>query len=322
LRTRTFHFKNVWCDRRPKLVVLTYHRILPYFDDNPLDTFISEKTFIRQIDFVERNYPVISLSEAMDQCRRGEAKRPIQVVLTFDDGYRDSYEVAFPILRRKGLPATFFIVTDYVGKKEFMWDWNVNAILCRDDSIKKVPLGEEVLASHEGETRTAFANRVIDHMKALDIEKNREVLAFLRGATRNGSAAGSAPAGFMTWDEIRELAGSGMEVGAHSRSHRSLSRIPAQEARYEIRTSKGIIEENINGICAHFSFPFGGRQDCNSQLIDSAREMGFRSCLLNLLGYNHIAPDTFTLKRVIVTETTQMGVLLGYLDFDGALPDV
>ena len=111
------HAYNAHFDRSPKLLVLVYHRVLEQIQPNPLDTKVTLRTFKNQLDGLLRRYPVISLDEAIRQCRSGEIKAPIQAVVTFDDGYADNYEIAFPILREKGVCASFFLVTDYIEKK-------------------------------------------------------------------------------------------------------------------------------------------------------------------------------------------------------------
>ena len=119
------HYKNTLIDNRPKLLILTHHRVLPEIARDPLKTVVKLETFIRQIDRLALKYPVISLKEAVGQCRIAQAKHQVQIALTFDDGYWDNYEIVFPILKKKGLPATFFLATDYIDGKALFSDRRV-----------------------------------------------------------------------------------------------------------------------------------------------------------------------------------------------------
>jgi peptidoglycan/xylan/chitin deacetylase (PgdA/CDA1 family) len=114
------HWKNLLTDHQAKLLILTYHRVLPEVADDPLRIAVRSATFSRHVEALSKRFPVISLSDALEQCRTGCLKAQTQVVLTFDDGYWDNYEIAFPVLKGMGLPAVFFLPTESVkGRAEF-----------------------------------------------------------------------------------------------------------------------------------------------------------------------------------------------------------
>jgi peptidoglycan/xylan/chitin deacetylase (PgdA/CDA1 family) len=103
----------------------------------------------------------------------------------------------------------------------------------------------------------------------------------------------------------------GMEIGSHSSSHSSLSGLSIADAREEIERSKEKIEINLKSPCDHFAFPFGSRADYNQSLLDYVKEAGFKSCSLNIHGYNHLRKNVFCFKRIIMEETTNIACLLG-----------
>src|SRR3989338_11230454 len=117
------HFKNLYLDSSPKLIVLVYHHVLPNASYDPFDMTISFETFVSQITAVSKKYPIISLNEAVNQIKAGNFHRDIQVVLTFDDGYLDSYEIVFPYLKKRNIPAIFFLSTHTIEKEHFItWE--------------------------------------------------------------------------------------------------------------------------------------------------------------------------------------------------------
>lgn len=309
---RINHWKNTLVDWSPKLLVLVYHRILPEVTFNPLDTIVSVRTFRQQLDFLGSKYPIIPLKGAIVQCRSSGKKADVQVVLTFDDGYSDSYEVAFPILREKGMPATFFVVTNYISSDRPVWDWEIVTLLNTCKEITEVEVEGAVLRQKKNERWISFAGRVLERIKSADMETVKKVVEILKRQSRDYPRLHSLEDGVcMRWEQVRTMRRNGMEIGSHSLSHRSLARIPLEEAITEITKSKQIIEDNTQGHCAHFAFPFGSETDYSEVLVEHVRRAGFETCLLNIHGYNHLREDAFCFKRIIMTESTDLAYLLG-----------
>lgn len=309
-RRRTRHWLRSLVDRRPKVVLLVYHRVLPDIRFNPIDTIVSVRAFERQLDEMLRRYPIVSLSTALGK-RVDEGPQPgIQIVLTFDDGYWDSYEIVFPLLRRKGVPGLFSVVTGYIGIEQPVWDWEVIRTILARPRITGVEVEGDVVSAHHGEPRRGFALRVIQRMKTAPMGAVESAIQRLRQHAGGGLSLADGADRCMTWDELRIMAQGGMEIAGHGVSHRSLARIGLEDAVGEIRGCKEAIERQI-GPCAHFALPFGSAVDYNAEVIDAVRSAGFRRCLLNIHGYNHLGTDAFCLKRIIATENTNVSCLLG-----------
>lgn len=314
VRRNTLHFKNLFFDRQPKLLILTYHRALPEVRLNPLNTIVSLKAFKRQIDGLAKRFPIISLGDAVNQSGSGLIKDKIQVVLTFDDGYRDNYEIVFPILRKKGLPAVFFVPTNYAGSNMPVWDWEIVVRLLTDERGAKdlIESGRFLLGDNTGGSKRLAAFRILEAMKSFDTASRDEIVGFLRQASEARlNTYDFKSEGCMDWPEIKKMSAAGMEIGSHGLTHRPLARIPLEAAIDEIVNSKAAIEKETDKPCIHFSFPFGSRKDYNQILIDRVRQAGFRSCLINIHGYNYMSPESFCLKRIIMEESTNLNRLLG-----------
>ena len=305
------HWKNAVGDPSAKLVILLYHRVLPDATCNPLDTIVSVETFTRQLEAVARRYPVVSLEDALTTRRVGQRPGRVRVALTFDDGYWDNYDIVCPILKRKGWTATFFLPTRYIGGRRPLWDWEVVRGLTQCADIKDVPVGAARVRRAPHEAPLAFAYRVMDAMKAASLETMQGALDVLRQRARSRWPQEHFYDRCLTWDEARAMAEGGMEIGAHSVSHRSLARLPLDDALAEIRESKQAIEAHVPGPCRHFAFPFGSRNDYTPRLIEAVHAAGFQTSLLNIHGYNRLGRGVMDFKRIIMTETTNPGHLLG-----------
>ncbi len=283
----TGHCKNVLIDRKPKLLILAYHHVKPEISFDPIYATVTVKTFIRQIEALAARYSVISLTDAVELCRYGGGKAGTRAVLTFDDGYHDIFEHAFPELKKRGLPATIFLPTDYIDKSAPLWDAEVIAVVTRDKG-------------------RPFMLKLLNRMKGMSKEEIASVISSLKD-----SRAFREDNKCVSWDDVKTMGRSGVEAGSHSASHRSLAQIPIEEAMDEIKNSKESIELNTGMPCRHFAFPFGISSDYNEILTDCVKETGFLSSLTNIHGYNYLPGDPFCLKRVIAEESTDMRCLLG-----------
>lgn len=279
---------------------------MPSVSFNPFRTIVSVKTFEMQLEAVAEKYSIVPLRDVAERRVRPTGD---QFVITFDDGYRDNYELAFPILEKRGLSATFFVVTGSIGMERPLWDWELATRLCAGTDVNEVEMGDVVFHRKTNELCHSFAKRVIKHLRSASLEELEQVLEGLRN--RPDHSKGSEPTVCMTWGQVRTLDRKGMEIGAHGVTHRSLSGLAHADAIHEIVESKRAVEENINGPCRHFAFPFGSTQDYNEGLLRAVGETGFQTCMLNVHGYNHILEETSCFKRIIMTEMTDVQHLLG-----------
>ena len=308
LKRRITHWKNLLTDPQPKLLIIVYHRVSREIKRNPLNTVLPLEVFMKQLNGLATKYPVISLSDAALQCKERMPKAATQLLLTFDDGYQDNYEIVYPILKQKGWPAAFFIIPGYIGENKPLWDWEFSAILNSNATVQSIKMADTLIHQGKKEPRLSFIFRVLERMKSADVNLREKVLASLREQSKKNIAHEDI---CMSWEQLGRMRNDGMEIGAHSISHRSLARIPLAEAIYEIRKSKKVIEDNLKEECAHFAFPFGSKSDYTQELIDEVKKTGFHTCLLNIHGYNHIMADTFCFKRIIMDASTDLRYLFG-----------
>lgn len=311
LKRTAGHVYNLITDRSPKILILAYHRVTPVLAPGPLNNTVSLQAFKKQIFALAREFPVISLSEAVNQYASGSAKAKIQLVLTFDDGYSDNYELVFPFLRMNGFPAAFFLITEYVNSGGPLWDLQIINILKSSPSLRSIQVGNRLIRQGVIEPRPSFIFRVLDQMKSITFSGRQDIIRSLGIKSNNRNESDYAQDRCLTWEEARKMSDAGMEIGSHGLSHRSLAMIPFSEAREEIKESKEIIGRIIEKPCDHFSFPFGGKQDYNQALINYVREAGYKTCLLNIHGYNRIKKDGFCFKRIIMEEKTNVAHMLG-----------
>jgi peptidoglycan/xylan/chitin deacetylase (PgdA/CDA1 family) len=210
--------------------ILYYHSI----SDAPIRSSVSPAAFAEQMEHLRENgYRVLSLADVVRHITTRTAFAEKCVALTLDDGFKDNYQEAFPILQRAGFPATLFLAASYIG-------------------TERLPTL----------TRTDFVPRPL------------------------------------TWDEVREMHASGIEVGSHTLTHPMLSRVPLDVARREISASKRVIEEALSAPVRFFCYPRG---DFTPDVTRLVREAGYLAACTTIPGVNDSAADLFALRRTYVS---------------------
>jgi peptidoglycan/xylan/chitin deacetylase (PgdA/CDA1 family) len=149
-------FYFFWLVPRYSVPILMYHNI----GNEKGSFFVAPENFTKQMEYINKNgYEVITLDELVTSIKNKKPLKRNKVVITFDDGYRDNFQYAYPVLRRLGFPATVFLITDFIGRnsmgteKEFL-NWNEVIAMSKN----KISFG--------GHTKTHFYLGVIKDEKA------------------------------------------------------------------------------------------------------------------------------------------------------------
>ncbi len=226
------------------------------------------------------------------------------VVVTVDDGYRDLYNVAFPVFRAHGVPAMIYITTGFVDGAVWFW-WDQLSHL-----FATAPAGETELA-YAGEvfrldltsemSRQATWNRVADRCRFLPDDRKHALIETL-AAHLGVSLPLRPPTPYeaVTWTEVREMRQAGIEFGGHTVTHPILTRISLDEAREEISASKQRLQDILGEPISWFCYPQGGPADY-SQAI--AAEVGAAGYTGSYLAYQPVVqkPTAMTMPRYCVT---------------------
>jgi peptidoglycan/xylan/chitin deacetylase (PgdA/CDA1 family) len=226
------------------------------------------------------------------------------VAITFDDGYLDNYTLAYPALKKTGMPATIYVTTKLVGTNGRTWTDQIEcALLVTNKASVELPallnVGKMAIRTREEKKEASIEMARALKLVPNDIRKQvlEEVLSRLTRNGRNSSWPNERV--MLNWDEIREMAGDGISIGSHSHSHPILSRMPVDEAKQEISRSKMLIEEQLGSPVKHFAFPNGESDDFSEELREHSRAVGFESVASLVHGKNYSGRgDSFNLKRL------------------------
>lgn len=291
------------------LVTLNYHRIgAPTGSLLDWDLWsATEEDFATQVRALKQHFDVVGLDDlpqVFSSLGKRWSSRQRFVLITFDDGYLDNYEAAFPILREHNVPGTFFITTGFVGDRQIAW-WDEIAWMIRSARADVVELVLDDCADRmrlsidrpdcEEAIRTALA-----HAYQLGTEQRTAFLNQLADATGSGRAPRSLTDDlWMNWDMVREMRSAGMSFGAHTVSHPVLSRLSAVEQNAEICESRIRLERELGETVNAFSYPVG-RVDCfNDDTKNALLKNGFDWAFSYHGGFCRTGEvDRFNLPRV------------------------
>jgi peptidoglycan/xylan/chitin deacetylase (PgdA/CDA1 family) len=260
------------------LICLTYHRIgVPSADDgfDPELWSASAADFDAQIRHLKRHFDVITADD-LDAVRRTDGGR--YVMVTFDDGYRDNYDVAFPILKAHGVRATFFVATGFLDQPHLAWWDELSWMLSRSrrpvlDAGRWFPAPLTL----ERSGRAAVLRQLLAKYKQLAEAETAEFLDHVAATTGSGRYGAAVPDGmWMTWPMVRDLSRSGMAIGGHTVSHPVLARLSAQRQQEEIKGSLDRIEQETGTRPVAFSYPVGDRTAYSAVTQQCLRQLGVR----------------------------------------------
>ncbi len=263
----------------PSARILAYHRVGSVYEfpsDVPLMT---PEDFDKQIGHLARKYRVIPLSELGRALSTGTTLPAKAAVITFDDGYRDNYLLAYPILRKYGVPATIFLATGHIDHGTPFW-WDRVSYAVSNTARQQLELGR--LGTHRFQTATerwltarVIRNRLKD---LLDGDKNLAIedLVSQLGVDMPGSLARGL---LLSWDQIREMSQNGIDFGAHTVNHPTLIGMSPEQARDEIVCSQRRIAEVVDRPVDTFAYPDGRRANITDGIKMILREHGFVSAV-------------------------------------------
>lgn len=285
--------------RRNKVAILCYHRF------TPADTSggaISARLFEAHLKYLVKHFTVISF-KSLHHVLTGKLVVRSPLIVTVDDGYRDFAEVAVPLLRKYGVPATLFATTRFVDGEFWLWPDVIRYSLFKtnkrrlktSDFERELPLGTDT----EKETACVTLTNICKRLK------ETEKAEFLRQMTDELDVSiPPVPTDqfrAVSWEDLRRLDSDLIEVGSHTLTHVILSRCTSDVARTEIVESKERIERMLDREVTAFAYPNGMHGDFGDEHKEFLKEAGYRFAVSGEFGFNEPDSESFDLNRIIAS---------------------
>lgn len=305
--------------RSDKLVILTYHRVIP--EKNAMEQGeIDVQQFKMHVETFAKVFNVLKLSDAVSEMHDGGLpSRAISI--TFDDGYKDNVTAALPILEKVGVPATFFIATGFLDGGT-MWNDIVIESVRRsgEDVLNLSTVGLEKVSVRSPEEKRAAVVNVIGKLKYIQQEKRDRL------CTEIADQLGVSPPTNLMMDssDLVVLRDAGMEIGGHTRNHPILCVESDEDAYAEIKNGKRDLEAIIGERVSAFAYPNGRPAiDYDRRHVAMVRNAGFRLAVTTATGCVNRSSDVFQLGRMSVWHTSQFKLIMRMLMnfFSGTSPN-
>jgi peptidoglycan/xylan/chitin deacetylase (PgdA/CDA1 family) len=278
----------------PAARILYYHRVNDERD--PYFPAISTALFEQEMRFAAKHYKIVRLADLLLHLEEGPPQDVLAI--TFDDGYGDNYENAFPILRQYGLPATIFLTTGGIDSRQLMWFEQLAHALKKTSKEfidLEIDLPRRFWTRTESE-RLQSNQHIFELLRTLSDAERRQWLEYICRELRvdDGDLRANK---MLTWDQVRAMHAHGIDFGGHTVTHPFLSKMPPDQVTWEVSESKRRIEQELQAQVLHFAYPNGREEDftaCNKQAI---RNAGYRAAVTTIWGMNDRSTDPMELRR-------------------------
>ncbi len=289
------------------LRILSYHRVLSEPDLLSPGTPCKEE-FRRQMEVLRNHYTPLPFSEAIRLCSEGLLPARA-VTVTFDDGYADNYLNALPVLEELEIPAIVFVASGFLDGG-LMWNDAVIEVVRRCDGVLDLSeSGLGVFPLYDSASRLRAIDSILSNLKYWRFSERASFIEDLMSEFQG------LPSDLMlTTEQLRSLQNSGIEIGAHTRSHPILARLPSSQANSEIAGGKADLESILGEDVKFFAYPNGKPStDYNQSHVDFLKECGFQASVTTTRGVADSNSDPFQLPRFTPWSKSYIGFHLRLL---------
>lgn len=265
--------------------VFMYHR---FRADSGAGEGLRASVFRQQLRLIKNNHPVWTAEQQLGALAGHPIAGACPVVITADDGYRDYYEIAYPILREYGVPALLFVTTGFVEGAIWFW-WDKLRYLGQTAPPAAVTIaiaGQSVRLDFTSPAGRREAVRfLINRSRFISDDEKQAVLARLSAALQVALPAQPPPEmAAVSWDQVRAMHAHGLLFAPHTVTHPILTRISPEQAAEEVRSSRDRLAEILGDAGRMFAYPQGGPSDFDATVSRIVAEAGFEGCYLAYQG--------------------------------------
>ena len=287
-----------------KFGILCYHRVGT--DGVPRFSRLDPGVFEAQMRYLRKHYRIVSLGQLCRELQEGESVEPT-VSITFDDGYRDLYTHAFPVLQRYQIPATIYLIGRCMETGEVPWyDRIFVGFEVAPGPVLELDIGgPQRFELSSPAARTQAAWETVCKLRGIPDSLRRKWCATFE---RQISLPEDALQGRMLdWKQVRTMHRGEVFFGAHTMTHPVVSQLPPYALAEELGRSKRCLEQGLDAPVEDFAYPFGKEADIYSSVTqDFLVHAGYRSAVTTVEGCNTPGVNPYRLRRMQISDDSSL----------------
>ncbi len=278
-----------------QVAIITYHRVGDPAEFPWCLPLVAVQDFESQISYLRSSFKIMAMDDLVNCLENGNYLPEKAAVITFDDGYKNNFTHAFPILKKYGVMAHINLATSHVDAGSLFWCekikyalWETGLQKIELDELGQYRLGSSLERANAAARINLYLATFPENKKNLTIDKIIRMAGVKIPVELGRKVA-------LSWDDVREMSKNGITFGAHTLTHANLAKLPLKEARHEIAQSKRDIEDKLQQEVAGFCYPNG---DFNDEVINIVKDEGFRYGLTAIPGMINKNAKLHELRRV------------------------
>jgi peptidoglycan/xylan/chitin deacetylase (PgdA/CDA1 family) len=254
---------------RPR--ILMYHEFNKGLSSDPINVGI----FDWQVSQIKKNCTPLTLAALIELIAENKKIPNNAVVLTIDDGYENFYKLAYPILKKHGVPATFFVTTGFINGDLWLWPDKVKWILQQtspQESVVTLNKKNFILSQYWYKNWS----EIISYCLSVNEDIKQAIITSLSKQLKiEIPCTPPEPYKASNWQELQEMQDYGIEIGGHTVSHPSLTKVSRQQSKIEISNCLADITKNLGDKKRTFCYPNGFPEDYDNEIKNIVEEVGF-----------------------------------------------
>jgi peptidoglycan/xylan/chitin deacetylase (PgdA/CDA1 family) len=290
---------------KKEICVFGLHRVLSNEDraqSMSLGSIVlRERTFGTLLEYLAEHFEVLTLDSFLVARPSESADSRPRCILTFDDGWNDNYTRAFPLLKKYGIPAVIFLITELIGTPEIFWIEGLATAWGDPSQRKEIRSALRNESPSRGEESEFVA--VVEYLKHMPAERRRAHLDGFIFSKGNGFSPNMVDR-MMTWGQALEMSRNGVEFGAHTKSHPLLTYETDVQVSCELKSSKQVLEEKLCRPVRTFAYPNG---DWDARVRELTIEAGYDCAFSTQPGWHRCGDDHYSIRRVMIHEGNVTG---------------
>lgn len=248
-----------------------------------------------------QGYEFISLDRLYEILQKGENVKK-QIIFTLDDGYKDNYEIAYPIFKKHKIPFTIYLSTSFPENNALLW-WYVLEDLILENDVLKLSNGRNFICQTKEQKENTFLKirEIILGFKKEFFLKSLHKL--FENYTINWFSENTKFC--MNWEQVTELSKDPLVIIAgHTKNHYALNQLSVKEVKSEILEANELIENKIGKKIEHFAYPFGSSIEIGQREFGVVKNLEFKTSTTTRIGniYHEHRNYLECLPRIMLTE--------------------